>query len=697
MSFIRGVLLFFPVLFAFAVFGQQSDEGKGVRLCGMVWVDSSAIESRLDIKTLVLNSKNAGIGTLIVVVKPESGRIYWRSAAFRDATAKVVESFDPLAKLLDEAHRAGLKVHAALCALRENAETSVPFKKHPEWAMRDAEEKTTGRMVWMCPARRDGYVRKWLLPLTEELLKNYDIDGLHLYGLSYPVSSDAFCFCDWCLEEVRRWASLEGSSSAEKPADWRERTGPKSAWWESASRKKKAEYLLKGSSLPDGRVSDMDFFFYDYRCAAIKRVVEGVFALVRRIKPDTFFSVSVFDSPEKAARFVGQRWTEWAHYLDFIVVDASRRRQTAYDEYLESLRKFSKVKERLEGRTHAYASIAVEALYREVFDALDGMESCLDRIGESEGKKVYEELERHYSVVAESLKGSDAGAMKEMDAALMRLKRAVEKGSSDEEALALIKKQITRLRNSPPEGFFQLKSLRDALSAAAGSGADGVVLASADTLDRFGFWKPLSDLFKGSVSETFRTHPLTDCPCIGALRGLRTAEKVIHSLKLRIDESEKEVGTLKEQLKQSRANERKAQEEAKVLAAKLKGLQDRMAELRERLGESEDEVKRLREEMERERSISAILKKKFEEELEKEKEKRRSVEDEMKAVQVELKRVQTEVREHLLRLTEDARRQDEESERERLTVVAALMVAAAVFAIALILSIALRRRRPGEE
>jgi len=93
------------------------------------------------------------------------------------------------------------------------------MQKHPEWAARNPEGKIPSQaellgdgvpyyINWMCPAQRPGYADQWLLPMIEEIVRDYDVDGIHHDYLRYPgdVAPDSYFFYTYRQDAINRFA-----------------------------------------------------------------------------------------------------------------------------------------------------------------------------------------------------------------------------------------------------------------------------------------------------------------------------------------------------------------------------------------------------------------------------------------------------------------------------------------------------------
>ncbi|MBI1937374.1 MAG: family 10 glycosylhydrolase [Ignavibacteriales bacterium] len=102
----------------------------------------------------------------------------------------VIGAYDPLAFAIEQAHKRGLEIHAwintVLCFA--GAETSTLndsnhiFMRKPEWVVEDNREGN--KSYWLDPGLPE--VREYLSDLIEEMIQNYDVDGVQLDFIRYP-------------------------------------------------------------------------------------------------------------------------------------------------------------------------------------------------------------------------------------------------------------------------------------------------------------------------------------------------------------------------------------------------------------------------------------------------------------------------------------------------------------------------------
>lgn len=281
--------------------------------------------------------EKAHVNTVVMEVKT-SGGIFWPSERFPLAVAADYRGFDFPAVLVRECHRRGIAVHAWFFDFAEGAASPV-VQQHPEWLALDPAGRPTSaevlrgqpyRLAWMCPARRPGYTDQWLVPLIQEFAERYEVDAIHHDYVRYPgdLAPDTYCFCDYCLAEIPKYASYYSTARPDDPllapmdrphleAHWEKSPKVLPPNWQDYGREMKSRLLLEGSFFPGGN-RDLDYFFYEYRAHQIAEFTRQVFEAVRRVKPRMEFSAAVFKNPVQSGRFLGQDWrrfSPWVHYL----------------------------------------------------------------------------------------------------------------------------------------------------------------------------------------------------------------------------------------------------------------------------------------------------------------------------------------------------------------------------------------------
>ena len=166
----------------------------------------SAAEQKAELDEIVRISREAGMNAIFFQVRPTSDALY-NSAIF--PTSRVLSGtqgapfaggFDPLAYIIEISHANNIELHAWINPYRITQGTPAnpshdlsvlapnnPARLNPDWVVRYAD----GRMYFNpgLPQVRDLIVRGVL-----EIIKNYNVDGIHFddYFYPYPVAGAHF-------------------------------------------------------------------------------------------------------------------------------------------------------------------------------------------------------------------------------------------------------------------------------------------------------------------------------------------------------------------------------------------------------------------------------------------------------------------------------------------------------------------------
>ncbi len=97
-------------------------------------------------------------------------------------------SYDPLEFAIEEAHKRGLEIHAWLNTMRVYSGSNISIKNnplhisqiHPGWIYKKADGS-----IWLNPGIPEA--REYLVELINEVVQNYDVDGIQLDFIRYPL------------------------------------------------------------------------------------------------------------------------------------------------------------------------------------------------------------------------------------------------------------------------------------------------------------------------------------------------------------------------------------------------------------------------------------------------------------------------------------------------------------------------------
>lgn len=107
--------------------------------------------------------------------------------------------FDLLKGMIDAAHEIGVRTPVYLSAGLDEKMA----RRHPEWLVRDKDEKIAGTPNFMEPGYHvfcmNSPYLDYLLAQIEEVVQNYDADGIFL-----DIVSVRKCFCQNCIDSLRK-------------------------------------------------------------------------------------------------------------------------------------------------------------------------------------------------------------------------------------------------------------------------------------------------------------------------------------------------------------------------------------------------------------------------------------------------------------------------------------------------------------
>ncbi len=144
------------------------------------------------------------------------------------------------------------------------------------------QENMQGEEIsWLCPSNPKNY--KLELDSMLEVVRNYDVDGIHFDYIRYPNRNS--CYCSDCKTRFEKSAKV-------KVKNW-------------------------PVDVVSGEYSDE---FDQWRCDQITPLVKSVSEQARKINPKIKISAAVFKDYPGSRKSVGQDWKAWveAGYLDFV-------------------------------------------------------------------------------------------------------------------------------------------------------------------------------------------------------------------------------------------------------------------------------------------------------------------------------------------------------------------------------------------
>jgi len=200
---------------------------------------------------------------------------------FQPCSQAFIQYGDQVAQCVETAHRHGLEVHVWQVIWNlPSVSDELVAKMRKEG--RTQVSRTGEPMNWLCPSHPDN-VQLELNSLLE-IVRKYDIDGIHLDYIRYPEQGS--CYCDGCRT---RFTRATGNKIKSWPAD-----------------------VLKPGPLKEA--------YLEWRVEQMTRFVRLVHERARPLRPGLKISAAVFGSYPECVQSVGQDWLAWAKagYVDFL-------------------------------------------------------------------------------------------------------------------------------------------------------------------------------------------------------------------------------------------------------------------------------------------------------------------------------------------------------------------------------------------
>ena len=156
--------------------------------------DSSPATLKNEINNLLDQHQRDGINAVFFQVRPSADALYkssyepWSKYLTGKQGQSPIQNFDPLAYFIEQCHSRHMEIHAWVNPFRVRLNTkdelcnTHPYKLHPNWGW-DYEQKT-----YFDPGIPE--VRTYTCKIILDIVKHYDIDGIHFDDYFYPYRKD---------------------------------------------------------------------------------------------------------------------------------------------------------------------------------------------------------------------------------------------------------------------------------------------------------------------------------------------------------------------------------------------------------------------------------------------------------------------------------------------------------------------------
>ena len=171
-------------------------------------------------------AKEANLNALFIQVRKVGDAYYNSSYEPRASNITGPAEYDPLAYIIEKAHSEGIQVHAWMNTFRIWTTRELPtdpnhiVNRYPGWLTRTADGNTkAGEGLYLDPGVQE--VQDYTFNVFMDVVKNYDIDGIHFDYVRYPNSD--FGYAPAAVERFNREIGRTGTPSNEDPKwkQWR--------------------------------------------------------------------------------------------------------------------------------------------------------------------------------------------------------------------------------------------------------------------------------------------------------------------------------------------------------------------------------------------------------------------------------------------------------------------------------------------
>ena len=216
------VLMLFPII-GYKVFNDKEYEGNvtnaqdvsAVEDLRGVWIATvnnidfpskpglSAEKQRAELDKIVENAQYMGLNAIFFQVRPTGDALYkssifpWSKYLTGEQGKANDKDFDPLAYIIEQGHKKGIQIHAWINPLRLSMGTTqkpdksvkVLSASHPAQKIPNAVVAAPTGQLYLDPGSPEAI--KLITDGVAEIVKNYDVDGVHFDDYFYPSKTES--------------------------------------------------------------------------------------------------------------------------------------------------------------------------------------------------------------------------------------------------------------------------------------------------------------------------------------------------------------------------------------------------------------------------------------------------------------------------------------------------------------------------
>lgn len=189
--------------------GLNAQDKRGIRAVwlttayGLDWPHSGISSSKAELECLLDDLKKLNINTVMFQCRIRGDVVYNSAIEPRNGVFDCF-NYDPLAFAIEECHKRGMECHAWMVCIPVGSDLAV--KKHGKNSIVNKQKKLVvhNKGNWFLDPSKSG-TAEYLADLASEIVRKYDIDGIHLDYIRYPDDYKNF--------PSKYWASRKDAAS----------------------------------------------------------------------------------------------------------------------------------------------------------------------------------------------------------------------------------------------------------------------------------------------------------------------------------------------------------------------------------------------------------------------------------------------------------------------------------------------------
>jgi uncharacterized lipoprotein YddW (UPF0748 family) len=151
----------------------------------------SVWQQQVELLQILNKAVELNLNAVILQIRPAADALYaseyepWSEYLTGQMGAAPEPRYDPLAFAIEEAHKRGLELHAWFNPFRAHHPSATsPYSTNHVSRAHPEEVRTYGHSLWLDPGSRAA--RQHSLRVVMDLVKRYDVDGIHIDDYFYP-------------------------------------------------------------------------------------------------------------------------------------------------------------------------------------------------------------------------------------------------------------------------------------------------------------------------------------------------------------------------------------------------------------------------------------------------------------------------------------------------------------------------------